>query len=73
MERIQKANQVEKREKKQVRKPCLVYGNASHSFTKYYLIQSQDKDWILKENQETFRNNIKVSSFRKKVNDFKAC
>ena len=32
----------------------------------------QDKDWIPKENQETFRKNIKVTFFKQRVDDFRA-
>lgn len=32
-----------------------------------YLILGQDKDWISEKNQEIFRSNIKVASFKKKL------
>lgn len=49
----------------------MIYGGTSHSFTRYYLVLNQDKDWIPKENQETFRKNIKVTFFKQRVDDFK--
>ncbi len=65
------AHRAEKRDKKQVRKPCSAYGGTTHSFTRCYLVQGQDKDWIPEKNRETFRSNMKVATFKKMVDDFR--
>ncbi|MCJ1347915.1 hypothetical protein MMC31_006145 [Peltigera leucophlebia] len=67
-----RANWAEKRDGKQVRELCLACGGTSHSFTRCYLVQGQDKDWIPNENRETFRSNMKVATFKRRVDDFKA-
>ena len=67
-----RANRTEKRDRKQGREPCSACGGTSHSFTRCYLVLGQDKDWIPEENQETFRSNMKVASFKQRVDDFRA-
>lgn len=67
-----RANQTKKRDKNQGCKLYLTYGGINHSFTRCYLVLDQDKDWISKENQKTFKKNMKVASFKQKVNDFRA-
>ena len=53
---------------KKLRRHCIAYGEDSHNFSKCYLVVEElDKDWV---NRETFGNNMKVPSFRKKVTDF---
>ena len=69
--RPRKANQTEKRDGKQGCKPCLAYEDVNHSCTRCYLVLGQDKEWIPKDNWETFRGNIEVPSFRNKVDNFK--
>ncbi len=58
-----KVNRAEKKKKKQVREPCSACGGTTHSFTRCDLVQEQDKDWILKQNRETFRSNMKMAIF----------
>ena len=67
----QRANQAEKRGKKQVRKPYSECGGTTHSFTRCYLVQGQDKDWIPEKNRKTFRSNMKMATFKKKVDEFR--
>ena len=66
-----RANRTEKRDAKQGREPCSACGGVSHSFTRCYLVLGQDKDWIPEENRETFRSNMEVASFKKRVDDFR--
>ena len=65
-----RANQTKKRDDKQNCEPCLAYGNISYFFTGCYLVLSQDKNLIPKKKREIFKSNIKVTSFRKKIDDF---
>ena len=67
-----RANRMEKRYGKEGCELCSVYEGVSHFFTRCYLVLGQDKEWIPKDNREIFRVNMKVLSFRKKVDDFKA-
>ena len=58
---------IENRSKKPKRH-CTACGVDGHTFSKCYLVvEEPDKDWV---NRETFDNNMKVPSFRKKVTDF---
>ena len=66
-----RANRAEKRDKKQVCEPFSACDSTTHSFTKCYLVKGQDKDWIPEKNWETFRNNMKVATVKKRVDDFR--
>lgn len=39
----------------------------SHTFKRYYLVLNIEKEWISKEAQKTFRNNMKVPSFKEEI------
>ena len=67
-----RAIKAEKRDRIQVCKPCSACGGTSHSFTRCYLVQGQDKDWISNKNREAFRSNMKVATFKRRVDDFRA-
>lgn len=59
------------KDRKYVFKSCLVCDDTSLFFIEYYLFLAQDKDRISKQNWETFRNNMKMTSFKRKIDDFK--
>ena len=49
---------------------CTACGLDGHTFSTCYLVlERKDKEWV---DRETFDNNMKVPSFRKKVTDFRA-
>ena len=56
-------------DRKQSYGPCQACGGPNHSFRRCYLVpgQDKDKDWISEKARETFRNNMKVASFKKEV------
>lgn len=66
-----RANWIKKRDKKQGCELCSTCVNVNHFFTRYYLVLGQNKDRISEKNWETFRSNIEVAFFKKKVDDFR--
>lgn len=51
--------------------PCIIYDSVSHSFIRCYLVWGQDKNLIPKNNQDIFKSNMEITSFKKKVYNFK--
>ena len=47
--------------------PCQAYGGPSHTFKRCYFVFGREREWISEEAQKTFRNNIKVLSFKEEV------
>ena len=47
--------------------PCQACGGLSHSFKRCYLVLGREREWISEEARETFRNNMKVPSFKEEV------
>ncbi len=56
---------------RQKREPCTECGGLSHNFSKCYLALGQDSDLITDEARKNFQNNMKATSFRKRVDDLK--
>lgn len=69
---LQIVNKTKKKNRKHGRESYLKSDDTNYFFTRFYLILGQDKDWILVENQKTFRSNMKVVSFKKTVDNFKS-
>ena len=52
--------------------PCQACGGMSRTFKRCYLVLGRERDWITEEARETFRNNMKVPTFKAEVNKTKA-
>lgn len=53
------------------RQPCSACGGFSHSFATCFLVRGQEKDSIVEEARDRFTKNMKVASFKKKVDDYR--
>lgn len=53
------------------RNPCDGCGGSSHTFSKCHLVLGQERDRLPDEARETFRNNMKAASFKKRVDDYR--
>ena len=49
--------------------PCSACGGTKHCFKKCYLVWGKERDWIPDESRELLRENMKNSSFKKRVDD----
>ena len=49
--------------------PCSACGGSKHCFKRCYLVWGKERDWIPEESREPFRENMKASAFRKRVED----
>lgn len=49
--------------------PCSAFGGSKHCFKRCYLVWGKERDWIPEESRELFRENMKTSAFRKRVED----
>lgn len=56
-------------QKKTERHIYIACDKAKHSFKSCYLIKKNDKNWISQKTQRVFKENIKISAFKKKVNN----